>query len=209
MGWAPILKQCFLQKKKKKKKAGGGGGGLFYVCIFVCLFGVLWCGVVWCGVVCRRRCYQMAMAGMVLHPSSGVAIAECPVQSHEWRPARQRTHTWLTTYVGPQAWQYRVWRGVPKALLPEGNGRDVYPRVQVTGRAVCLSARCVLVCCCTVGTSAQLHLARAALLTPMHGHTGSTEPTTPCVALHYLFLTPKRLFHQVSAVRTQSSAKVR
>ena len=24
-------------------------------------------GVVWCGVVCRRRCYQMAMAGMVLH----------------------------------------------------------------------------------------------------------------------------------------------
>ena len=38
---------------------------------------------------------------------------------------------------------------VPKALLPEGNGRDVYPRVQVNGRAVCLSARCVLVCCCT------------------------------------------------------------
>ena len=22
-------------------------------------------GVVWCGVVCRRRCYQMVMAGMV------------------------------------------------------------------------------------------------------------------------------------------------
>ena len=27
-------------------------------------------GVVWCGVVCRRRCYQMAMAGMVLHTVS-------------------------------------------------------------------------------------------------------------------------------------------
>ena len=25
------------------------------------------CCVVWCGVVCRRRCYQMAMARMVLH----------------------------------------------------------------------------------------------------------------------------------------------
>ena len=37
-----------------------------------------------------------------------------------------------------------AWCGVLKALLPEGNGRDVYPRVQVNGRAVCLSARCVL-----------------------------------------------------------------
>ena len=45
-----------------------------------------------CGVVCRRRCYQKAMAGM-----------------------------------------------------------GVYPRVQVNGRAVCLSARRVLVCCCIAG----------------------------------------------------------
>ena len=28
---------------------------------------VVWCGVVWYGMVCQRRCYQMAMAGMVLH----------------------------------------------------------------------------------------------------------------------------------------------
>ena len=70
---------------------------------------------------------------------------------------------------------------VPKALLPEGNGRDVYPRVQVNGRAVCLSARSVLVCCCTAGTSAQLHWAGAALPTPVHGHTGSSGPTAPCV----------------------------
>ena len=27
--------------------------------------------------------------------------------------------------------------GVPKAPLPEGKGRDVYPRVQINGRAVC------------------------------------------------------------------------
>ena len=26
--------------------------------------GVVWCDVVWCGVVCRRCCYQKAMAGM-------------------------------------------------------------------------------------------------------------------------------------------------
>ena len=34
---------------------------------------------------------------------------------------------------------------VLKALLPEDNGRDVYPRVQVNGRAVCL-ARALCVC---------------------------------------------------------------
>ena len=39
-----------------------------------------------------------------------------------------------------------VWCGVPKALLPEGNGRDVYPQVQVNGRAVCVvRALCVSV----------------------------------------------------------------
>ena len=43
-------------------------------------------------------------------------------------------------------WCGVVWCGVPKALLPEGNGRDVYPRVQVNGRAVCLArASCVSV----------------------------------------------------------------
>ena len=87
---------------------------------------------------------------------------------------------------------------VPKALLPKGNGRDVYPWVQVNGRAVCLSARCVLVCCCTAGTSAQLHLAGAALPTPVHCHTGSIGPTAPyalrctistlCAVLHCLVL---------------------
>ena len=70
-----------------------------------------------------------------------------------------------------------VWQAVPKALLPKGSGRDVYPRVQVNRRAVCLSARCVLVCCCTVGTSARSHWARAALPTPVHGRTGSTGLT--------------------------------
>ena len=65
---------------------------------------------------------------------------------------------------------------VPKALLPEGNGRDVYPRVHVNGRAVCLSARCVLVCYCTAGNCALSHLAGTVLPTPVHDHTGSKGP---------------------------------
>ena len=61
-----------------------------------------------------------------------------------------------------------------------------------------LRARCVLVCCCTVETSAQLHLVGAALPTPVHGHTGSVGPTAPrvlrctistlCAVLHCLVL---------------------
>ena len=50
-------------------------------------------------------------------------------------------------------WCGVVWCGVPKALLPEGNGRDVYPRVQVNGRgcvcgvrAVCKCVGCGVVC---------------------------------------------------------------
>ena len=46
---------------------------------------------------------------------------------------------------------------------------------------MCLSARCVPVCCCIVGTSAQVHLAGTALLTPVQGHTVSVGPTAPCV----------------------------
>ena len=43
-------------------------------------------------------------------------------------------------------WCGVVWCGVPKVLLLEGNGRDVYPRVQVNGRAVCIAhALCVSV----------------------------------------------------------------
>ena len=43
-------------------------------------------------------------------------------------------------------WCGVVWCGVPKALFPEGNGRDVYPRVHLNGRAVCVvCAPCVSV----------------------------------------------------------------
>ena len=44
------------------------------------------------------------------------------------------------------AWCDVAWCGVPKALLLEGNGRDVYPRVQVHVRDVCIArAPCVSV----------------------------------------------------------------
>ena len=47
---------CNLPKPKREQRRCG-----------VVWCGVVWCGVVWCGVVCRRRYYQMAMAGVVLH----------------------------------------------------------------------------------------------------------------------------------------------
>ena len=43
-------------------------------------------------------------------------------------------------------WCGVVWCGVPKALLPEGNGRDVYPRVQVNGRGCVCRVRTVCKC---------------------------------------------------------------
>ena len=39
-------------------------------------------------------------------------------------------------------WCGVVWCGVPKALLLEGKGRDVYPRVQVNRRVVCVVCGC-------------------------------------------------------------------
>ena len=42
-------------------------------------------------------------------------------------------------------------RAVPKVLLPKGKGRDVYPRVQVNGRSVCV-ARAL---CASVFTTAE------------------------------------------------------
>ena len=47
-------------------------------------------------------------------PETARHLQECPVQSHEWCPARQRPHTWLTTYVGPQALQVQgqLWDSV-------------------------------------------------------------------------------------------------
>ena len=104
---------------------------------------ILWCGVAWRGV---------AWCGVVWCGAVRCGVVWCGV-------------VWCGVVWCGVVWCGVVWCGVPKALLPEGNGWDVDPRVQVIGRAVCVSARCVLVCCCTAGTSAQSHLAGTALPT--------------------------------------------
>ena len=43
-------------------------------------------------------------------------------------------------------WCGVVWCGVPKALLPKGKGRDVYPRVQVNGLGCVCCVRAVCKC---------------------------------------------------------------
>ena len=43
-------------------------------------------------------------------------------------------------------WCGVVWCGVPKALLPNGKGRDVYPRVQVNGLGCVCCVRAVCKC---------------------------------------------------------------
>ena len=41
-----------------------------------------------------------------------------------------------------------MWCDVPKALLPKGKGRNVYPWVQVNGSAVCVARALCVVCVC-------------------------------------------------------------
>ena len=43
-------------------------------------------------------------------------------------------------------WCGVVWCGVPKALLPKGKGRDVYPRVKVNGLGCVCCVRAVCKC---------------------------------------------------------------
>ena len=90
---------------------------LFFVCGVWCVrwwcvvwSGVAWHGVVWCGVAW----HGVARGGVLWCVVCGVWCVVCGV--------------WCV-----------VWCGMPKALLPEGKDRDVYPRVQVNGRAVCVA----------------------------------------------------------------------
>ena len=41
-------------------------------------------------------------------PETARHVCACPVQTHEWRPATQRLHTWLPTFVGPRALEVRA-----------------------------------------------------------------------------------------------------
>ena len=76
-------------------------------------------GVVWCGVV---------WCGVVWCGVVWCGVVWCGV-------------VWCGV-----VWCGVVWCGVPKALLSEGNGRDVDPRVQVNGRGCVCGVRAVCKC---------------------------------------------------------------
>ena len=71
-GWARWSGEAYPLLDCKQSSQGWFGSGVVWCGVVWCgvvwcgvvWCGVVWCGVVWCGVVCRRRCYQMAMAGM-------------------------------------------------------------------------------------------------------------------------------------------------
>ena len=76
-------------------------------------------------------------------PRSCATVSDC--QGPRGR-AHKKPSVWVAKWLaspGPTAWC-----GVPKALLLQGNGRDVYPRVQVNGGDVCgarAMCKCVVV----------------------------------------------------------------
>ena len=51
----------------------------------------------------QRTYLQCLLCGS--RPETAQHLWECPVQAHEWRPARQHLHSWLNTYVRPRASQ--------------------------------------------------------------------------------------------------------
>ena len=85
-----------------------------------------------------------ATAGMHRHTARGqwaVELLQCTAWG-QWAVELLQCTATLPggSGLGPlEVWCGVVWCGVPKALLPEGNGRDVYPLVQVNGRAVCVA----------------------------------------------------------------------
>ena len=143
--------------------------------------GVVWCGVVWCGVV---------WCGVVWCGVVWCGVVWCGV-------------VWCGV-----VWCGVVWCGVPKVLLTEGNGRDVYPRVQVNGRAVCLArAPCVSVWlsaergvagkpgCNTLGVCCHLRSSRC---TPSLSLSACWCRRSSCNTHAIVLLGPKRAFSNVA-----------
>ena len=61
-------------------------------------------------------------------------------------PSPQTGVVWCGVVWCGVVWCGVVWCGVPKALLREGNGRDVYRRVQVKGRGCVCGVRAMCKC---------------------------------------------------------------
>ena len=107
-------------------------------CGVVCC-GVVWCGVVWCGVAWRG----VAWRGVAWRGVAWRGVAWCGVA---WRGVAWRGVAWRGVAWRGVAWCGVAWCGVPKALLPKGKGRDVYPRVQVNGLGCVCCVRAVCKC---------------------------------------------------------------
>ena len=54
---------------------------------------------------CLRMCTQCLLCDN--SPETGSHLLEYLVQTYEWCLARQRLHTWLSTYVGPRSSQFQ------------------------------------------------------------------------------------------------------
>ena len=79
----------------------------------------------------------------VVHPTYRCGVVWCGVV---WCGVVWCGVVWCGVVWCGVVWCGVVWCGVPKALLPEGNGRDVYPRVQVNGRGCVCCVRAVCKC---------------------------------------------------------------
>ena len=105
--------------------------------------GVVWCGVVWCGVVwCGVAWRGVAWRGVAWR---GVAWRGVAWRGVAWRGVAWRGVVWCGVVWCGVVWL--VWCGVPKALLPNGNGRDALHTCNAK-REGCVSERMLCVVCC-------------------------------------------------------------
>ena len=111
--------------------------------------GVVWCGVVWCGVVwCGGVWCGVVWCGVVWCGVVWCGVVWCGVVwcGVVWRGVVWCGVVWYGVVWCGVVWCGVVWCGVPKALLPKGKGRDVYPRVKVNGLGCVCCVRAVCKC---------------------------------------------------------------
>ena len=151
-------------------------------CVVSC--GVVWSRLVWCGVVCRRRCYQKAMAGMVLHKprcplptavwqcTAGSPLPHCPRAVWQCAEGSRKPKCWPRQCPPTRA---RRHRGQGPAIAPSGRAQSV-PRAARDGSCPAPQWVTALYHRCTTHytQNARRHTALPAcivLCPPLHSHT--------------------------------------